>query len=108
MKVQRGAVHEEFNRDLYWVKISFLSDDERKKTDILACSSWEYWHGVRRLPIGEKILDADLNIWREEVISKWMSFGEEIFNQGIHYDIYATTKEGEANGIDFLMRDVMR
>ena len=39
----------------------------------------------------------------QEVVEKWTKLKNEIFNQDIHYDVYTTTKEGEAKGLDFLL-----
>ena len=47
--------------------------------------------------------EADFTPWLEEIINKWRKLGDDIFNQDVHYDVYATTKEGEANGLDFLL-----
>ena len=46
------------------------------------------------------INEADLDRWLDEiVIKKWLVLEDSILNQDVHYDIYATTKEGEAKGL---------
>ena len=79
------------NRHKIWDKEKFLKIMERKRSEGFFGNTLFVIFAVER---------------EEEVVSKWMCFGEEIFNQSIHYDIYATTKEGEANGIDFLLKEV--
>lgn len=106
MKIEKGIFHEDFHRDLYWTRVLFISDDEKKRSQILTCSSVEYWHQKWGVPMGEKVSEEKANQWVDQVVNKWSKLGEEIFNQDKHYDVYATTPEGEANGIDFLLKEI--
>lgn len=103
MKIIKGKVKEDINRDLYWVRIVFLSEDESKRSQILTCSSLEYLEDLFRIGGEEQLTETQINEWLDGVIKKWSSLGEDIFNQDVHYDVYANTKEGEANGLDFLL-----
>ena len=103
MKIIKGSVKEEFSRDLYWTRIVFLSDDETKKTSILACASQEYLEDLYRLAGGQELEQGHFDEWLNTVIEKWLALGDKLFEKDMHYDVYANTKEGEANGIDYLL-----
>jgi hypothetical protein len=102
MKIIKGIVKEEFDRDLYWVRVIFLSDNETKRTQVLACVSVEYLEDINKLPGGQKLDKTHFDKWLDMVITKWFGLKEKLFEKDIHYDVYANTKEGEANGIDYL------
>ena len=103
MKIIKGKIIEDFDRDLYWTRVVFLSKDESKKTQVLACASLEYLEDLYRIGNGTKLTESHLAGWLDNVIKKWSSLNLEFFNQDIHYDVYANTQEGEANGLDFLI-----
>jgi len=103
MKTIKGSLKEDINRDLYWSRIIFLSNDKSKKTQVFACSSIEYLEDLFRVSGREHLAEKQKNKWLESVVKKWSSFGEDIFNRDVHYDVYANTKEGEANGLDYLL-----
>lgn len=103
MNILRGRIIEDFHRDLYWTKIVVLSDDEKKRTQIFASATMEYLEDTFKLKGKEKLSEEHLNKWLNEVANKWKKLGEDIFSQDIHYDVYANTTEGEANGLDFLL-----
>ena len=50
------------------------------------------------------LTDDHFQKWQDTVIKKWIALGKDLFNQDTHYDIYANTPEGEANGLDFLIK----
>lgn len=104
MKITREEVREEFGRDLYWTRVVFSSDDDSRKTGILTCVSQEYLNDYFKMPWDEKNKKEYLDNWLSAVEKKWLELGEDIFNQDIHYDVYWATPEGEANGIDFLLK----
>ena len=106
MKIQKDLLQEDFSRDLYWIRIFFISDDGIKRTKILSSSSVEYWSQVFGIPIGNKITPEIAEPWINLIIEKWSKLGDEIFNQDIHYDVYATTLDGEANGLNFLLKEI--
>jgi len=103
MKTIKGTIKEDFGRDLFWTRIVFLNDDESKKSQLLTCASEEYLEDTFRISGREQLTEEHKNEWLKGVIEKWSSVGEEIFNEDIHYDVYANTKEGEANGLDYLL-----
>jgi len=103
MKIEQGPLKEEFSRDLYWIKILFTSDDA-KTSQILASASWEYLYRFYKLGQNGKISDANTNDWIKRVIEKWSKLKEEVFNTDTHYDVYATTPDGEARGLEFLLK----
>lgn len=103
MKIIKGAVKEDFNRDLYWTRIVFLSDDEIKKTQVFVCASVEYLEDLYRLLGGQKPEQTHFDKWVDAVIAKWSGLEEKLFEKDVHYDVYANTEEGEANGIDYLL-----
>lgn len=100
MKIATQKIQEDTSRDLYWGRIYFLSDDESRKSKVLLCASFEF---LQQLLGKDRFQDADFESWLKAAIDKWSKLGDEIFNQDIHYDTYATTKEGEAKGLDFLL-----
>ena len=100
MKTERQKLKEDSTRDLYWSRIYFISDDGLKKSKVLLCASFEY---IQQLLKKDAFEEADFDSWLEKVVKKWIKLKDDIFNQDIHYDVYATTKEGEANGLDFLL-----
>lgn len=106
MKILRGSIKEDFSRDLYWTRIIFLTDDESNKTSVFACASLEYLEALYRLTGGVQIAQKHLDEWSKNVVKKWSALGDDILKQDVHYDVYATTPEGEANGLDFLLAKV--
>ena len=102
MTINKSTIKEEFDRDLYWTRIIFTNKVTDKKTLVLACISDEYFRELYSSEERER--ENNLNKWRDKVITKWSGLGDDIFNQDVHYDVYAATKEGEANGFDFLLQ----
>ena len=100
MKIEKQKLNEDTGRDLYWGRIYFTSDDGLKKSKVLFCGSIEY---LQQLLKKQTFQEADFSPWLEEIINKWRKLGDDIFNQDVHYDVYVSTKEGEANGLDFLI-----
>jgi len=100
MKIEKQKLKDNSSRDLYWGRIYFTSDNGLKNSKVLLCASFEY---MQLLFKKDTFQDADFDVWLKKVVKKWTKLEEDIFNQDIHYDIYATTKEGEANGLDFLL-----
>src|SRR3989338_6440798 len=102
MKVTPEKLREEFDRDTYWARIHFVSD-EQKESAVLVCASHEYfWDIFKTKDYTEEMLKK----WYESVVSKWKNTGEKIFEKPVHYDVYATSQLGIQNGIDFLENEV--
>lgn len=101
MKILKGIIQEDFSRDIYWVKIIILSDTDDRKSKILACLTQEYLDGLTN---NNAEVETVLNFWLGEVIKKWQKIGDQIFDQDVHYDVYASNQNGEANGLDFLIK----
>ncbi len=100
MKIEKQNLNEDTERDLYWGRIYFTSEDGLKKSKILFCGSTEY---LQQRFGKDRPQKDDFKPWVDQIIKKWETLESNIFNQDIHYDVYAATKEGEANGIDFLL-----
>jgi hypothetical protein len=104
MKITPEKIKEDFKRDTYWLRVYFISDDESRKSTLLVCSSREYlWDlfGAR------KPEEVKMNQWLAEVIKKWESLGDTIFNSPVQYDVYANTLEGKKNGLKFLKEEIV-
>ena len=104
MKIIKGKIAEDFSRDLFWTRIRFISDDSSKKTLLFTCASQEYLDDLFELSGGQRLESKHFEEWITIVEEKWTKLGEDLFNQDLHYDVYANTQEGEANGIDFLLK----
>ena len=103
MEVKIGEIKEEFDRDLFWVKVLFVSDDKKKKSQIMAAASQEYLEDYYQLPNGVHLQKENFNDWLLMIENKWLALGEEIFNQDVHYDTYFNTAEGDSSGLNFLL-----
>lgn len=106
MKIIKGEIKEDSRRDLYWTRITFVSDNDSKKTQILTCASSEYLSDFLKIPIDQdqKLQKEHFEKWLKLVEKKWLKLNEDIFNQDAHYDVYAISQEGEANGYNFLLK----
>ena len=94
-------IRENFNRDVFWTRIFFKSDDGKEST-VLACASYEYLSGL----IGShEFTSKELQDWVKKVVQKW-SDRPDIFRKSVHYDVYATSGEGLANGMKFLQEEI--
>ncbi|MFZ4500539.1 MAG: hypothetical protein ACOYMZ_03565 [Minisyncoccia bacterium] len=102
MKITKGKINIDSSRDLYWSTISILSDDGAHQTHIYVCSSEEYLRANFPSKSNESITEDTLNSWLDSVIQKWSVLGDNIFDQGVHYDIYTMTADGESKGLEFL------
>ena len=103
MKIIKEAVKEDKNRYLFWTIITFFSEDETRKTRIFVCASKEYLEGKYELPEDIEMRQPLLNEWLDDAISKWSTLDGKIFEKDVHYDVYANTLDGEANGINYLV-----
>jgi hypothetical protein len=100
MKIDAQKLQEDLIEDVYWGRIYFTSDDGFKKSKILLYISNEYFQQFFNKA---NLQDINFDPWIKEVIKKWTKLKDDIFNQDVHYDIYVTTQEGEAKGLDFLL-----
>ncbi len=105
MKAEKGTLKRDFSRDLYWARIIILSDDEKKHTKIFVCSSLEYLNDLYKIPYNGELSNDNIDNWFSLVVEKWSKFGENIFDQDTHYDIYTNTHDGEINGLNFLIKN---
>ena len=106
MKVEKKEVEENFSKDLFWTRTIFTSDDDLEKSEVLMGASQEYFDESQELSGNQKLTKEILDKWLNIAISKWLKLGKEIFEQDVHFDFYATSQEGEANGIRFLLTKV--
>ena len=104
MKTKIEQPVQDLKRDLYWVPIVFVSDDEIRRTKVLVCSTREHLRGLYDVPGDKDISEANIDHWIKSAVEKWSRLGGDIFNQDIHYDVSATTPEGESAGLDFLLK----
>lgn len=103
MKIDKKSLREDFSRDTYWTRIHFESDDQKKRSTVLICASQEYLEDFFHVRELDKI---QLDQWLQNIIKKWESLDDKIFEKEIHYDVYANTPEGVANGSKFLQEEV--
>src|SRR5579871_6605771 len=94
-------IHKEFNRDTFWTRILFKSE-EGKESVVLVCASHEYLFNMTGK---HDFADSDLQKWVEQVIQKWDG-QSDIFRKKVHYDVYALSEEGQLNGLRFLQEEV--
>jgi len=102
MIIEREKIHEEFNRDTYWTRIHFESEDLKKVTVLTSVSDEYLWDRFKT----QKISQEQLKEWREGVVEKWSSKGDALFTGEVYYDVYATTSEGQSNGYNFLQEEI--
>ncbi len=104
MKINTEKLKDNFNRDNYWTKIYFSSDDDKENTTVLVCASYEYlWTTFN----SREFDDLKLSSWLDRVKVRWEKEGSSIFKNTIHYDVYATTNEGKINGLEFLEKEIV-
>lgn len=103
MEIIKGPIKEDFSRDLFWTKVIFRNDSRTRQTQILVCASQEYLDDLHKLSDPQKLSQEHLDRWLQVVIEKWLKLEADIFEKDVHYDVYANTEKGEANGIDFLL-----
>ena len=99
MKITHEKIKEDANRDLYWTKVFVESDDKMSQSVLLTCASWEYMLDKNR---ANNVTEKFLNDWIDEVVSKTKKSGNNFFRNKINYDVYANTKDGKINGLEFL------
>lgn len=103
MNLKKTEMREDTSRDLFWTQIIFSSDDGSRESRVLVAASREYFAQSYELSTGGDLTSDVFNTWLDSVISKWLKLGDEVLNKSTHYDVYATTESGEANGLDFLL-----
>ncbi len=82
-----------------WTRIYAESDDGKKKATILVGASRQYrlyYPGVKTIE------DFPFDKWIEDVVDKWKNLGDKIFEEMMHYDVYANNIDGEDNVRKFL------
>lgn len=97
MDIIEGKINNDTSRDLYWSNTIFKSNNNTKESRILICFSHEY---ISYKPDSHNKNIQDLF---RSVIKEWSNLKDEIFKHDVHYSVYATTPEGEASCLDFLM-----
>ena len=106
MKTITEKVNKAFDRDLCWTRLIFSNNNETKKTQVLTCASLKYIKDLNQIGGDKHLGKEQLKSWLNDVIKKWTDLGADLFNQDIHYDVYAKTKKGETNGLDFLLTKI--
>lgn len=100
-KPQVTTIKEDGQRDLFFFKIYFESDDGQKKSTVFAAASREYFEDNPEFKGRDKNLLKEE--WRKKVVRKYNSFGEDIFLQKIHYHADVFTQEGHTALMNYLM-----
>jgi len=104
MKITSEKINNDFHRDTYWTRIFVDSDNGIKKTVVLVCASYEFlWDRFKT----RNFDNAKLSEWLESVEEEIKSMGDGVFSLAIRYKVYATTHEGEKNGLEFLEKEVI-
>lgn len=106
MRVETSDIKIKPERFIYWIQITFFSDNNSKKSIILAAASYEYLDDYYSIESHHNLEEKHLNDWVQRIINKWNNFGDKIFDHPIHFDPYANTNEGEANITDFLVNEI--
>ena len=99
MKIIKEKIKEDFDRDVYWTRIIFESEDGSRRTKVMAITSWEYLLDSNCI---SEVKDIHREQWIKAVMNKWESQGDSIFAKKVHYDVYASTDEGRLNGLELL------
>ena len=102
MKITKSKLHNKFDRDMYWARIYFDSEEGRH-TKLLISASAEYFWGVLKT---RDFKEDDLQKWYDAVIQKWEGYGDKIFDREVHYSVHAITSIGKQNGLDFLKNEI--
>lgn len=102
MIIEKGQINSDTSRDLFWARIRF-SLPTGEKSQVLTCTSEEYLQTAFTLDRASDISEKTKDDWLNLVIEKWSVFGNEIFQQDIHYDVYMDGRENEAVGLAFLI-----
>jgi len=67
----------------------------------------EYLSDLYHLNSLENVNKDIFSTWiKENVLKKWEQLGDSIFEQDVHYDVYANSQEGESRGLEFLIKEV--
>lgn len=82
-----------------WARVSFISDDQKKKTTVLVYVSEDYLDD-------NKILKNEKDEWFQGVMKKWEGLGDKIFEKEVYCDVYANDNNGEVNGLKFLKNEI--
>ncbi len=104
MKINIGNIHDHFNRDVKWGKITISSDDNSKTTEVFICVSEEF---LMEKYNTNNLKSEQVSSWFSSVCDEYRSTNESIFDTKYHAVVYATTAEGKKNGFDFLQKEVI-
>ncbi len=100
MQIRKEKLKEDFSRDIYWGRVYFSSNDNSKQSRVLIYTSPEY---LRKLFGKNELEESDFDSWLDGIVKKWSILREDIFNQDVHYDVYATTPDAENRGLEYLL-----
>lgn len=103
MQIIKNKVERDIQRDNFWTQIQIKSPTINKKTSLIVCASYEY--------LGDKLKKKDLDNasvekWVDDIILKWQSKGNSIFNEPVHKEVWAITDEGKKNGEIFISEKI--
>lgn len=104
MKIYNENLINDFHRDTYWTRLHVESDDGVKKSTILLCASHEYFWDLFK---SRDFSEEQLTEWLNKRIEEWKNKGERILDTSVHRKVYATTIEGEKNGYEFLLKEIL-
>lgn len=97
MKIIKGKLIKDLNRNLFWSKLTFKSG--KKVSLVFFCAPNTYLAKNNILEKGKNSL-----AWIDTVAKKWSILRNDIFNQKVHYDIYSSDPNAEAKCLSFLLK----
>lgn len=103
MEIEKQDINKDLSRDLFWTRIIFSAPDNTRRSSVLAAATEEYFRASQEFQDTGAISDEAQSKWSDTVLKKWIKLGERIFENPVHYDVYANSPEGESNGLKFLL-----
>jgi len=97
-------IYYEPKKRTYWTRIYIKSEDGRESI-VLVSASRMFLSDYFKLR-GE-VEESHRKEWLVEVIRDLKEMGEELLESSVSFKVYASTSEGQANGMDFLKNEVI-
>jgi len=67
MKIKRDEIHNQSDRHIYWIQLSFVSDGDSKKSIIFAAASYEYLDDFYRIEDKNHLKDEHFDDWIQRI-----------------------------------------
>jgi hypothetical protein len=104
MKTQLGKIHDHFNRDVWWSKITITSEDNLRESEVFMCVSEEY---LMEKYNTNNLTSEQINLWFRDISEEYIKIDDSIFEHKYYSVVYATTEEGRINGDEFLKNEII-